>query len=66
MLTVKKDKDGNFLKCKARWVLKGFQDKQKDSEQTDSPAASRSGFRCATQQAANQRLARGTCLSIQS
>ena len=27
--TVKKDKDGNFQKCKARWVLKGFQDKQK-------------------------------------
>ena len=53
VLTVKKDKDGNFLKCKARWVLKGFQDKQKDSQQTDSPAASRSGLRCATQQAAN-------------
>ena len=53
VLTVKKDKDGKFLKCKARWVLKGFQDKQKDSQQTDSPAASRSGFRCATQQAAN-------------
>ena len=52
VLTVKKDKDGKFLKCKARWVLKGFQDKQKDSQQTDSPAASRSGFRCATQQAA--------------
>ena len=50
VLTVKKDKDGKFLKCKARWVLKGFQDKQKDSQQTDSPAASRSGFRCATQQ----------------
>ena len=53
VLAVKKDKDGKFLKCKARWVLKGFQDKQKDSQQTDSPAASRSGFRCATQQAAN-------------
>ena len=53
VLTVKKDKDGKFLKCKARWVLKGFQDKQKDSQRTDSPAASRSGFRCATQQAAN-------------
>ena len=26
VLTVKKDKDGNFQKCKARWVLKGFQD----------------------------------------
>ena len=54
VLTVKKDKDGNFLKCKARWVLKGFQDKQKDSQQTDLPAASRSGFRCVTQFAANR------------
>ena len=53
VLTIKKDKDGNFLKCKARWVLKGFQDRQKDTQQTDSPAASRSGFRCATQFAAN-------------
>ena len=44
VLTIKKDKDGNFLKCKARWVLKGFQDRQKDTQQTDSPAASRSGF----------------------
>ena len=52
-LTIKKDKDGNFLKCKARWVLKGFQDRQKDTQQTDSPAASRSGFPCATQFAAN-------------
>ena len=24
VLTVKRDKDGNFLKCKARWVLRGF------------------------------------------
>ena len=53
VLTIKKDKDGNFLKCKARWALKGFQDRQKDTQQTDSPAASRSGFRCATQFAAN-------------
>ena len=53
VLTIKKDKDGNFLKCKARWVLKGFQDRQKDTQQTDSPAASRSGFRCTTQFAAN-------------
>ena len=54
VLTVKKDKDGKLLKCKARWVLKGFQDKQKDTQQTDSPAASRSGFRCVTQFAANK------------
>eukprot|EP00435_Cladocopium_sp_Y103_P048937 s573_g14.t1 len=52
-LTVKKDEDGNFQKCKARWALKGFQDKQKNSQQTDSPAASRAGFRCAAQLAAN-------------
>ena len=52
VLAVKKDKNGNFQKCKARWVLKGFQDKQKNT-QTDSPAASRAGFRCATQIAAN-------------
>eukprot|EP00435_Cladocopium_sp_Y103_P076170 s9_g79.t2 len=43
VLTAKKDKDGDFQKCKARWVLKGFQDKQKNSKQTDSPAASRAG-----------------------
>ena len=55
VLTIKKDKDRNFLKCKARWALKGFQDRQKDTQQTDSPAASRSGFRCATQFAANCR-----------
>ena len=54
VLTEKKDKDGKFLKCKARWVLKGFHDKQKDTQQTDSPAASRSGFRCVTQFAANK------------
>ena len=53
VLTVKKDKDGNFQKCKARWVLKGFQDKQKNTQRTDRPAASRAGFRCATQIAAN-------------
>ena len=57
VLTVKKDKDGNFQTCKARWVLKGSQDKQKNTRQTDrqtdSRAASREGFRCATQLAAN-------------
>ena len=37
-LTLKRDKDGNFLKTKARWVLRGFQDKQKNDQQTDSPA----------------------------
>ncbi len=29
VLTIKRDKQGNFQKCKARWVLRGFQDKQK-------------------------------------
>lgn len=29
VLTTKRDKDGNFVTRKARWVLKGFQDKQK-------------------------------------
>ena len=29
VLTLKRDKDGKFQKCKARWVLRGFQDKQK-------------------------------------
>ena len=55
VLTVKRDKDGNFLKCKARWVLRGFEDRQKNTQQTDSPAASRSGFRCVSQLAANKR-----------
>ena len=51
---LKRDKDGNFLKTKARWVLRGFQDKQKNDQQTDSPAASRSGFRLAIQAASNK------------
>ena len=54
VLTLKRDKDGNFLKTKARWVLRGFQDKQKTDQQTDSPAASRSGFRLAIQAASNK------------
>ena len=49
VLTLKRDKDGNFLKTKARWVLRGLQDKE-----TDSPAASRSGFRLSIQAAANK------------
>ena len=54
VLTLKRDKDRNFLKTKARWVLRGFQDKQKNDQQTDSPAASRSGFRLAIQAASNK------------
>ena len=52
VLTVKFDKDGTFSKCKARWVLRGFQDQQKDYQQTDSPTATRPGFRLTCQQAA--------------
>ena len=54
VLTIKRNKEGEFQKCKARWVLRGFQDRQKDSQQTDSPAATRPGFRLAAQVAANQ------------
>ena len=36
VLTIKTDKQGNFLRAKARWVLRGFQDKQKEYLQTDS------------------------------
>ena len=41
VLTVKRDRDGKFQKCKARWVLRGFQDRQKDAQQTDSPTSTR-------------------------
>ena len=55
VLTIKRTKDGHFDKCKARWVLRGFLDKQKGEQQTDSPAASRPGFRLAASAAANNR-----------
>ena len=55
VLTVKRRGDGTFEKCKARWVLRGFQDKQKHEQQKDSPAASRPGFRMACQLAANEK-----------
>ena len=45
VLTVKRDKNGNFEKCKARWVLRGFQDRQVWELQTDSPTGTRPGFR---------------------
>ena len=35
VLTIKMDKQDNFLKAKARWVLRGFQDKQKEYQQTE-------------------------------
>lgn len=45
VLTTKTDKDGKFTKFKARWVCLGFQDAQKSDLQTDSPTATRYGFR---------------------
>ena len=53
MLTVKRDRDGKFQKCKARWVLRGFQDRQKDAQQTDSPTSTRPGLRLLCQNAAS-------------
>ena len=44
VLTIKTDKQGNLLKAKAKWVLRGFQDKQKECQQTDSPASTRPDF----------------------
>ncbi len=54
VLTIKRNKDGTFQKCKARWVLRGFQDKQQWDQQTDSPTTTRPGFRLTCQLAANQ------------
>ena len=54
VLTVKRDKNGNFEKCKARWVLRGFQDKQIFELQTDAPTSTRPGFRLQCQAAANR------------
>ena len=54
VLTIKTDKQGNFLKAKARWVLRGFQDKEKDYQQTDPPASTRPGFRMRCQMAASK------------
>ena len=54
VLTVKINQDGSFQKCKARWVLRGFQDKEKWDQQTDSPTATRPAFRLACQHAANE------------
>ena len=45
VLTVKVDKNGFFSKFKARWVCRGFQDKFAWDQQTDSPTATRYGFR---------------------
>ena len=53
VLTIKRDKEGAFQKCKARWVLRGFLDKQRHDQQTDSPTATRPGIRLACQFAVN-------------
>ena len=53
VLTIKTDKDGQFKKFQARWVCRGFQDEQKWDLQTDSPTATRYGFRVASQHAAS-------------
>ena len=53
VLTVKFDKNGYFSKFKARWVCRGFQDKFAWDQQTDSPTATRYGFRLVAQCAAN-------------
>ena len=55
VLTIKRDKEGNFLKIKARWVLRGFQDRQVWDLQTDSPTSTRPGFRLQCQIAANRQ-----------
>ena len=54
VLTIKRNNDGSFQKCKARWVLRGFQDRQKWDQQTDSPTATRPAFRLGCQKAANE------------
>ncbi len=47
VLTWKRDDHGNVIKAKARWVLRGFQDWQKEDVQTDSTTGSRPGLRLA-------------------
>ena len=51
---VNRDKDGKFVKCKARFVLKALQHEQKLDQQTDSPTSTRPGFRMTCQFAANK------------
>ena len=54
-LTIKTDKQGNFFKAKVRWVLRGFQDKQKEHQQTDSLASTRPRFRMSCQMTVSRR-----------
>ena len=53
VLTVKRDRDGRFQKRKARWVVRGFQDRQKDDQQIDSPTSTRPGLRLLCQNVAS-------------
>jgi len=55
VLTIKRTPDGTFEKCKARWVLRGFQDRQKWDQQTDSPTATRPAFRLGCQHIVNNQ-----------
>ena len=55
VLTIKRNPDGSFDKCKARWVLRGFQDKQKWDQQADSPTATGPSFRLSCQKAVNEK-----------
>ena len=54
VLTIKTDEQGNFLKAKARWVLRGFHDKQKEYQQTDSPASTGPALRMSCQMATSK------------
>ena len=54
VLTIKTERQSKFLRATARWVLRGFQDRQKDYLRTDSPAATRPGFRMSCQMAASK------------
>ena len=54
VLTIRTDKQGNFFKAKARCVSRGFQDKQKEYQQTDPLASTRPGFRMSCQMAASE------------
>ena len=54
MFTIKTEKQVNFLKVKARCVLRCFQDKQKEYQQTDSPASTWPEFRMSCKMAASK------------
>ena len=54
VLTIKTDNQGNFLKAKARRVLRGCQDSEKEYQRTDSPASTRTGLRMSCQMAASK------------